>query len=115
MVQSVSSAGLKSTQNWKEWLIDSAIQKDLIRLEKWAERNLTKFNKRKREVLHLGKINPSTSECWGAAQLESSWQKITWGLLVDTKLNISHRCALSARKVNGILGCIKQSSASRLR
>ncbi|KAK4807207.1 hypothetical protein QYF61_024327 [Mycteria americana] len=39
----------------------------------------------------------------------------TWGVLVDTKLNMSQQCALAAKKVNGILGCIRQSTASRLR
>jgi len=34
---------------------------------------------------------------------------------VDNKLNMSQQHALVAKKVNGILGCIRQSIASRLR
>lgn len=37
------------------------------------------------------------------------------GLLLDTKLNMSQQCAPAAKTANGLLGCISQSMASRLR
>ncbi|KAK4826400.1 hypothetical protein QYF61_008687 [Mycteria americana] len=89
----------------------AAIQRDLDRLEKWADRNLMKFNKGKCQVLPLEKNSPRYQV------LESIFNKNDLGVLVDTKskLNMSQKCTHAMKKANSLLACIRRNVASRLR
>ncbi|KFV72555.1 hypothetical protein N308_07965, partial [Struthio camelus australis] len=89
--------------------------RDLDRLERWVKRNLLRFNKGKCRVLHLGRKNPIHQYRLEADLLERSSAEKDLGVLVDNKLNMSQQCALVAKKAKGILGCIRQSVASRSR
>ncbi|GAB0180014.1 mitochondrial enolase superfamily member 1 [Grus japonensis] len=90
-------------------------QRDLDRVESWANRKLMKFSKGKCRVLHLGRNKPKHQYRLGVDLLGRSSAEKDLGVLVDNKLSMSQQCALVAKKANGILGCIQKSVASRSR
>ncbi|KAK4806486.1 hypothetical protein QYF61_013979 [Mycteria americana] len=94
----------------------TAAQKDVGRLEKWAERKLIKFNKGKDKVLPLGRHN-AMDQYWGlgADCLESRFLENDQGVVVANNPATSQQCGCVAKQANSLLGCVQERFASRWR
>ena len=94
----------------------TAIKGDPDRLEEWANRNLTKTNTAKSQVLQLGRKSPLQRSRLGAACLAGEQiSRNAPAVAADSELGMSQRCAWAARKANSIQGCVNRVTASRLR
>lgn len=67
------------------------IQRDRNRQEKWAVRNLIKFNQGKCQVLPLGMNNPRHQNMPGAVWFRSIFAEKDEGVLVDTTFDRSQQ------------------------
>lgn len=90
----------------------TAVQRRLGKLKDWADKNYMRLNKDKCESLYLGWNNPKQKyrlqcDCLGCCSAKNDL-----GILVDSGLNMSQRCAFTAIKANYVLSCISKRIAN---
>ena len=87
------------------------LQRDLDRLDHWAEAILTRPSARSCTLI--------TTPCITTGLGQSGWKATTeeknLGVSTDSWLNMSQQCVQVAKKANGILACIRNTAASRSR
>lgn len=93
----------------------ATIQRDLVNLGSWVERNLMKFINRKCQIPHLGSSYHRHQDTLNAVCLKSSSAGKCRGIWLDKKLIMGERCALVAKGSNSTLGHIKRMVANRSR
>jgi len=74
-----------------------------------------KFKNGKCRALHLQRNKPIHQYGLEASCLERNFAEKDLGVLVDIKVTMSQQCALAAKKTSSLLGCVRESVASRLR
>lgn len=91
------------------------MQRDLDRLEEWTHVNLMKFKKVKCTALHPGQGHSKYQYRLQDELIASSPAQNDLEIGVDENLNLRQQCAFAAQKASCVLGCVKKSTASRLR
>lgn len=81
----------------------------------WTKKNLMKFKNNKHKVLHLGRNNLLQEYRQGTGMLKSSFSEKVLEVVLDKKLNMNQRCAMTSKQSEIILGYLNRNTVRKLR
>ena len=89
----------------------SALQRDLTKVQEWAEKWKMDFNIGKCKIMHIGNKNPRNVYNMGGNELETTIAERDLGVTIDDKLDLGKHIKSIVAKANRMLGLIKISFA----
>ena len=101
----------KKTTKWAGFDGQSALQRDLIKVQEWAEKWKMEFNIGKCKIMHIGRKNPKNVYDMGGTELETTNAERDLGVTIDDQLDLGKHIRSIVAKANRMLGLIKISFA----
>ena len=101
----------KKFTKWTGFDGQSALQRDLTRVQEWADKWKMKFNVGKCKIMHIGNKNPRKVYEMGGTELQTTSAERDLGVTLDDKLDLGKHIKSIVAKANRMLGLIKISFA----
>ena len=101
----------KKASKWSGFDGQSALQRDLTKVQEWAERWKMDFNIGKCKVMHIGNKNPKNVYSMGGNEIETTNAERDLGVTIDDRLDLGTHIKNIVAKANRMLGLIKISFA----
>ena len=101
----------KKFTKWTGFDGQSALQRDLTRVQEWADKWKMEFNVGKCKIMHIGNKNPRKVYEMGGTELQTTSAERDLGVTLDDKLDLGKHIKSIVAKANRMLGLIKISFA----
>ena len=101
----------KKNTKWTGFDGQGALQRDLTKVQKWAEKWKMEFNIGKCKIMHIGKKNPKNVYVMGGTELETTRAERDLGVTIDDQLDLGKHIKSIVAKANRMLGLIRISFA----
>ena len=101
----------KKFTKWTGFDGQSALQRDLTRVQEWADKWKMEFNVGKCKIMHIGNKNPRKMYEMGGTELQTTSAERDLGVTLDDKLDLGKHIKSIVAKANRMLGLIKISFA----
>ena len=89
----------KKTSKWSGFDGQSALQRDLTKVQEWAERWKMDFNIGKCKVMHIGNKNPKNVYSMGGNELETTNAERDLGVTIDYQFDLRKHSSSSKQSI----------------